>query len=92
MMAKTTPRSAAKRMKTMWSACNQKARRIWINSELVKKPARCLEYLVVHELVHLKERHHDAGFISAMDQYLPKWRVRRKELNVAPLAHESWGY
>lgn len=81
-----------KQMKTMWGACNSKAGRIWINLELVKKPARCLEYLIVHELVHLHERHHDARFISLMDEHLPQWRVRRKELNVAPLAHENWGY
>jgi predicted metal-dependent hydrolase len=56
-----------KRMKTMWGACNAKARRIWINLELVKKPARCLEYIVVHELVHLRERHHEDRFISLMD-------------------------
>lgn len=81
-----------KRMKTMWGACNQQARRIWLNLELAKKPARCLEYIVVHELVHLRERHHEERFVSLMNQYLPQWRARRQELNAAPLANETWGY
>lgn len=79
-----------KRMKTKWGTCNTTARRIWLNLELAKKPAKCLEYIVVHEMVHLLERHHNDRFVEIMDEHLPAWRSRRQELNVAPLAHESW--
>src|SRR2546422_4848348 len=81
-----------KRMKTKWGACNARARRIWLNLELAKKPVHCLEYIVVHDLVHLIERHHSDRFISIMDKCLPQWRLWRDELNSAPLAHETWIY
>jgi predicted metal-dependent hydrolase len=81
-----------KRMKTKWGACSVAARRIWLNLELAKKPAQCLEYLVVHELIHLIEPHHNERFISLLDQHLPNWRMRRHELNTAPLAHNTWSY
>jgi len=81
-----------KKMKTRWGSCNFKASRIWLNLELIKKPTHCLEYIVVHELVHLIERHHNSRFISIMDQYVPHWRLHRQELNSAPLAHETWKY
>jgi len=81
-----------KKMKTKWGACNPDARRIWLNLELAKKPVRCLEYLIVHELAHLVERQHNERFISLMDDHLPDWRHRRKELNAAPLSHETWSY
>jgi predicted metal-dependent hydrolase len=81
-----------KRMKTRWGSCNAQARRVWLNLELAKKPALCLEYLVVHELAHLIERHHNDGFIAIMDKHLPQWRHYREELNSAPLAHETWTY
>lgn len=81
-----------RRMKTRWGTCNAKARRIWLNLELAKKPAHCLEYIVVHELVHLIEQHHNDRYISIMDKHLPQWRSHRQELNSAPLAHENWIY
>lgn len=81
-----------KRMKTRWGSCNIEARRIWLNLELVKKPPRCLEYIVVHEMVHLLERKHNDRFIGLMDQFLPQWRLIRAELNREPLGHEAWGY
>jgi predicted metal-dependent hydrolase len=59
---------------------------------VVKKPAHCLEYLVVHELVHLSLRRHDRQFLSTMNNLLPSWRSRREELNRAPLSHERWSY
>jgi hypothetical protein len=80
-----------KKMKTKWGACNTQARRIWLNLELAKKPVQCLEYIVVHELVHLLERHHNDRFTALMDQHLSNWRVYRDELNQAPLGHENWG-
>jgi predicted metal-dependent hydrolase len=81
-----------KRMKTRWGTCNEQARRIWLNLELVKKPPQCLEYIIVHEMAHLLERHHDERFVAYMDEFMPQWRLFRDELNQAPLAHETWDY
>jgi predicted metal-dependent hydrolase len=81
-----------RRMKTRWGSCNASAGRIWLNLELIKKPVACLEYVLVHEMVHLHERHHNDRFLEWMDRLLPQWRVRRDELNRAPLAHEEWTY
>ena len=60
-----------KQMKTRWGTCTIEARRIWLNLELIKKPTHCLEYIVVHELVHLLERHHNERFREYMSRYLP---------------------
>ena len=79
-----------RRMKTKWGTCVAHSRTIWINPELAKKNLRCLEYIVVHELTHLRERGHGDRFIALMDNYLPDWRARRDELNAAPLADEIW--
>jgi predicted metal-dependent hydrolase len=79
-----------KRMKTKWGTCTVPACRIWLNLELIKKPIRCLEYIVVHEMTHLLERRHDGRFVSLMDKHLPSWRECRDELNATPLAHEEW--
>ena len=81
-----------KKMKTRWGSCNAEARRIWLNLELAKKPPSCLEYIVVHEMVHFLERHHTDRFRSLMDQLMPSWQLCRDDLNRAPLAHEDWQY
>lgn len=81
-----------KRMKTKWGTCNVEAQRIWVNLELIKKPSRCLEYIIVHELVHLIERHHNDRFKDYMDNFMPSWRLVRDELNREPLAHADWDY
>ena len=81
-----------RKMKTRWGTCNSRARRIWLNVELMKKPVSCLEYVVVHELVHLLERKHNNRFRKLMDKHLPQWRQHRDELNRAPLAHGNWEY
>lgn len=70
-----------KLMKTRWGTCNIQAKRIWINLELAKKNPRCLEYLIVHEMVHLLERKHNDNFRSYMDKFLPNWREIQAELN-----------
>lgn len=75
-----------KRMKTCWGTCNTKAKRIWINLELAKKSPTCLEYVVVHEMVHLLERHHNERFKAYMDKFIPNWRAVKAELN--GLIHE----
>ena len=81
-----------RKMKTKWGSCNIEAKRIWLNLELVKKPPECLEYILVHELVHLLERHHNDRFRKHMDKFLPKWREHRNLLNKLPLAYEDWQY
>jgi predicted metal-dependent hydrolase len=81
-----------KKMKTKWGTCNIEARRIWINLELAKKPLDCLEYIVVHEMVHLLERRHSDRFWAYMKKYIPSFKQRAEELNRLPLAHEEWGY
>ena len=65
-----------KRMKTRWGTCNIRAKRIWLSLELAKKDPKCLEYVVVHEMVHLHERLHNKRFYRLMDQFLPDWRER----------------
>ena len=80
------------RMKTKWGSCNHKARTIRLNTELAKKPAECLEYIVVHELVHLLEPTHNARFVSLMDRFMPKWQFHRQVLNRLPVRREKWSY
>lgn len=70
-----------KNMKTRWGTCNIEDKRIWLNLQLVKKPFECLEYVMVHELVHLLEKNHNKIFISYMDEFLPNWRKIKEELN-----------
>ncbi|MCY3844030.1 MAG: SprT family zinc-dependent metalloprotease [Acidobacteria bacterium] len=81
-----------RRMKTRWGTCNADAHRIWLNLEVAKKPASCLEYIMVHEMVHFIERRHNDRFRELMDAVMPRWRTHRDELNRAPLAHEEWTY
>ena len=81
-----------KQMKTKWGSCNIKAKRIWINLELAKKPFQCLEYIIVHEMVHLLERHHNERFITYMNKFIPQWRSHRDELNQFPISHSNWSY
>ena len=81
-----------RRMKTRWGTCNADARRIWLNLKLAKKPPSCLEYIMVHEMVHFIERRHNERFRELMDGIMPRWRTHRDELNRAPLAHEEWTY
>jgi predicted metal-dependent hydrolase len=70
-----------KNMKTRWGTCNVKDKRIWLNLQLAKKYPQCLEYVVVHELVHLLEKNHNKIFIAYMDKFLPDWRTTKEELN-----------
>lgn len=76
-----------KLMKTKWGTCNIQAKRIWLNLELAKKNKQCLEYVVVHEMVHLLERHHGDRFVALMNKFMPNWRFYQDELNRSPLAN-----
>lgn len=78
-----------KRMKTRWGSCNTKAHRIWVNLELAKHPIERLEYIVVHEMVHLLEHRHNKRFYAYMDRFLPEWRQHREALKVAPNSFPS---
>jgi len=80
------------RMKTKWGSCNPHRRNIRLNSELARKSPECLEYVIVHELVHLLEPSHNQRFVALMDQFMPQWRQFRDELNRMPLSHVEWGY
>ena len=81
-----------KHMKTKWGSCNIEKKRVWINLELAKKPERCLEYIIVHEMIHFLERHHKDKFLYYMDMYLPSWKKLKTELNKFPASHADWNY
>lgn len=80
------------RMKTRWGSCNPRAASIRLNTELAKKPKECLEYIVVHEMVHLLEPTHNDRFVALMDRLVPRWRFLRQRLNQLPVRHEEWVY
>ncbi len=92
LLGVTVQRFFVQRMKTKWGSCNPKAGHIRLNTDLSKKPPECLEYIVVHEMVHLLEPTHNARFVALMDHYLPKWQFYRDELNRLPVSHERWTY
>lgn len=81
-----------KQMKTRWGTCNHKRDRILINLELAKKPMHCVEYVVVHELLHLIEKKHSEKFVALMTKYISKWKSTKEELNGFVLSHEEWKY
>ena len=87
-----TPRIHVQHMKTKWGSCTPARRSIRLNTELAKKPPGCLEYIVVHELVHLLEPTHNERFKALMRTFLPEWEDRRRELNRLPVRHEEWLY
>ena len=72
-----------RKMRTRWGSCNPRARRIWLSLELASRPPECLEYVLVHEMVHLLEASHDARFYRLMDGFMPDWRRHRATLNAA---------
>lgn len=78
------------KMKTRWGGCNARAGSIRLNTELVKKPKDLLEYVAVHEMVHLIEPAHSERFVALMTKHFPAWREARAELNELPLAAEAW--
>ena len=79
-------------MKTRWGTCKTETKKIWLNTELAKKPIENIEYVLVHEMVHLMERNHNDNFIKNMNKYLPKWKYLREELNRSALGHVEWSY
>lgn len=75
----------SKYMTTRWGTCNVTTGKIWINLQLAKKPIECLEYVILHELAHLKEKSHGPEFVAILDQHMPQWRERKKLLNESKL-------
>ena len=92
LMGVQVARFFVQHMKTRWGSCNPNAGSIRLNSELAKKPPECLEYIVVHEIVHLLEPTHNQRFVAIMDRFLPQWQSHRDSLNRLPVRHENWGY
>jgi len=81
-----------KKMKTKWGSCTPEHKRIWINLELAKKPIHCLEYILVHEMVHIIEKKHTEKFRSLMESFMPKWTQYKEELKKGKLGHFTWNY
>jgi len=81
-----------RKMKTKWGSCNITDKRICLNIELAKKPLNCLEYIIVHEMVHLLEKNHNKKFKDYMDNFLPQWKLYKELLNHSLLSHEEWSY
>lgn len=79
------PTFKIRKMKTKWGSSATTNGNLWFNIELAKKPLDCIDYIIVHELVHLLERHHNKRFVLLMDQYYPSWRTQKKLLNELPL-------
>lgn len=75
----------SKYMTTRWGTCNTNTRKIWLNLQLAKKPIECLEYVILHELAHLKVKNHGLEFIAILDQHMPQWRERKMLLNESKL-------
>ena len=92
LMGVSVVRFFVQRMKTKWGSCNVGAGNIRLNLELAKKPPECLEYIVVHEMVHLLEPTHSARFTTLMDRFMPKWQFHRDVLNRLPVCHDHWEY
>lgn len=81
-----------RKMKTKWGSCNPNSMSIRLNTDLAKKPPECLEYIVVHELLHLLEPTHNNRFMTLMDQFMPDWQFYRDQLNKLPVRHDDWDY
>lgn len=84
-MQLSIPPFKIQKMKTKWGSCSTRSKQLLFNIELAKKPSKCIEYIVVHEMVHLMERNHNKNFVILMDRYMPDWRIQKKILNELPL-------
>jgi len=83
---------SVRKMKTKWGTCNTASKRILLNLELAKKPAHCLEYVFVHEMIHILEKKHSDKFMTKMDSFMPNWKQLKQELNKSPLSYSEWSY
>jgi predicted metal-dependent hydrolase len=80
------------KMKTKWGGCSPERQYVRLNTDLAKKPVECLEYVLVHEMTHILERHHNQRFVEIMSRLLPNWHQLRQKLNESPLSHVEWEY
>jgi predicted metal-dependent hydrolase len=85
-------RTFVQRMKTKWGSSNPRLQHIRLNLELAKKPPQCLDYVVLHEMLHFLVPDHSEGFVALLDNHLPQWRIVRQTLNEEPLAHAEWSF
>ena len=92
LMGLKVERFFVQRMKTRWGSCTPNTGSIRLNTDLAKKPRECLEYILVHEMVHVVQPSHNARFLALMQQYMPTWRFYRDQLNQLPVRHEDWTY
>lgn len=92
LMGVRVKRFYVRHMKTRWGSCTPARQSIRLNTDLGKKPPECLEYVVVHEMVHLLEPSHNQRFKALMDQFMPNWRQYQERLNSLPVSHEDWEY
>lgn len=92
LMGVKVRRCFVQKMRTKWGGCNYGSGNIRFNTDLAKKPPECLEYIVVHELAHLLEPTHNQRFTNLMDQFMPKWKFYKDQLNRLPVRHEDWNY
>jgi hypothetical protein len=92
LMGVKVRRVFVQRMKTKWGSCNHRAGTIRLNTDLAKKPKACLEYIVVHEMIHLLEPTHNEHFMALIKHFMPKWQSQRETLNRLPVRHENWSY
>jgi predicted metal-dependent hydrolase len=92
LMDVSVTRFFVQRMKTRWGSCNPRTHSIRLNTDLAKKPRECLEYIVVHEMLHLLEPTHNARFVALMDRFMPRWHFHREMLNRLPVRHDDWEY
>ena len=92
MVGVNVKRVFVQKMKTKWGSCNPGSCSVRLNTDLAKKPRECLEYILVHEIVHMLEPTHNAHFVAIMDRLMPQWRVCREQLNQLPVCHERWSY
>jgi predicted metal-dependent hydrolase len=92
LMGVKVERFFVRRMKTKWGSCTPVKRSIRLNTDLAKKPRECLEFIVVHEMLHLLEPTHNARFVALMDRFMPRWQLCREVLNRLPVRHENWIY
>jgi predicted metal-dependent hydrolase len=90
LMGVKVQRLFVQRMKTKWGSCSRRSAAIRLNTDLAKKPRECLEYIIVHEMVHMLEPTHNGRFTDLMDQFMPGWRHHRERLNRLPVRHENW--
>jgi len=74
-------------MRSKWGSCNHDTRKVVLNLQLAKKDFQCVEFVILHELVHIKEKNHTKRFVSIMDSYMPNWREVKNKLNSQPLAY-----